>query len=197
MNSRKTCIFQITQVLLILSCSVSLISGCTTVDKAIFNTPTNPTSTSAPNTADPTPTPTPQPPTPENADDEQLDRLVRTRECIPPNESEYIFGTYKLGWAMGGSRHEGSLHMEGRKGKMIIQYFNESTNQTETVDQTMVLASCTRGLVMFGFNPVFADTGQKHPTYAADNLIYRREINGDTTIINKDDRGVTVPVKIE
>lgn len=195
MNSRKTYIFHITQVLFILFCTVPFISGCETVDKMIFSTPTDPTPTSSP--ADPTPTPTFQPSAPENTDDEQLDRLVRTKECIPPNQAEYVFGNYKLGWTMSGDRHEGLLLMKGRVGKMRIQYFNESINQTETVDQTMVLASCTKGLTMFGFNPVLADTGQEHPVYAADNLIFRRETNGDTTIINYDDQGVVVPVEIE
>lgn len=87
--------------------------------------------------------------------------------------------------------------MEGRIGTMRIKFFNPATNQTDAVDQTMVLASCTKGLVMFGFNPVVAGTDEKISTYSADNLIIRRETNGNITIINSDDQGISSPVEIE
>lgn len=172
-----------------------------TLDELLSDTPspssTNSTPVSSPDTPVSSPTST-SPNTPNTeSNDEQLDQLVKTRECRPPNEAEYVFGDYKLGWTFGGERHEGLLQMKGRIGKMRIQYFDEANNKTDTVDQTMVLASCTKGLIMLGFNPVIADTNQTHPTYVADNLIYRREINGDESIENQDDSGVTVPVEIE
>jgi hypothetical protein len=61
----------------------------------------------------------------------------------------------------------------------------------------MVLASCTKGLVLFGYNPTSVSTNQKHSTYSADNLIIKREANGDIRIINEDDKGVRVPVDME
>ncbi|GAB1541960.1 hypothetical protein NUACC21_46330 [Scytonema sp. NUACC21] len=201
MTSKKFRISYIVPSYLVIFCTILLINGCETIDREIFNakpTPTDSASTSSPTDATASQLSTFQPADSETTNnDEQLDRLVRTRKCLPPNQAEYINGTYKLRWTISGSSYEGLLYMEGRIGKMRIQYFNEVTKSTETVDQTMLLASCTKGLVMFGFNPVVAGTAQQHPTYAADNLIFRRETNGDVTIINYDDRGVTALVEIE
>ena len=202
-------IFHVCRSLFIVIFTIFLASGCATIDKMFSN------ATPSPSPADSIPSPSPEssasPSTSKSrnsqstesrnsknrSNDEQLDQLVKTRECLPPNQAEYVSGNYKLGWTMGGSRYEGLLRMEGRIGKMRIQYFNEATNETETVDQTMVLASCTKGLIILGFNPVLASTTQKHPKYAADNLIFRRETNGTVTIVNYDDRGVAASVEIE
>jgi len=204
MSIKTTHKFYACQSFIVVFCTIVITNGCATVDKIISDptsTPSSPpTSTPSPPdnvTPSPTPTDTSQSSNPNAENGGSLESLPIPRECSSPNQAEYVYGNYKLGWTIGGSRYEGLLHMEGQIGKMRVQYFDEYINRTQTVDQTMKLASCTWGLVMLGFNPVFADTNQEHPTYAADNLIFRRETNGDVTIMNYDDQGLAVLVEIE
>jgi hypothetical protein len=67
--------------------------------------------------------------------EEQLDQLVTTKKCLPPNPAEYISGDFKLTWTVMASPYAGLLSMKGRIGKMRIQYFDEDINQSDTVDQ--------------------------------------------------------------
>jgi len=156
-------------------------------------------STPSPSPADSTPSPSPESsassstPKPNSSasqnadssnDEKELDQLVQSKECIPPNQVEYVYGNYKIGWTTASIRHEGILNMNGRVGKMRIQFFDQAANSTSAVDQIMVLASCTKGLVLLGFNPVVAGTNEKAANYITDNLIFRRETSGEFTLLN-------------
>jgi hypothetical protein len=197
-NRTKYQIFYVCKLFFICSCILFPINGCKNIDDMISPSSTNPTPDKSPNTSKSSSTSESSSVSPtSNSSNDKLQQLVKNKSCSPPNQSEYISGNYKLDWTAKGSHYEGLLEMKGEIGTMRIKYFNEEMNKTDIVDQTMILANCVQGLVVFGNNPVIADTDQKHSTYSPDNLIFRREINGDITITNKDDQGVSVPVEME
>jgi hypothetical protein len=215
MSVKKIHISYISRSLLALLWLAWTVNGCAAIDKIVSGPPSpSPTTTTAPSpspttTTAPSPSPTtttapsssPIPNVSESSGEsnieKQLDQLVTTKKCLPPNPAEYISGDFKLSWTVLASPYTGFLSMKGRIGKMRIQYFDEDANQSDTVDQIMVLASCTGGLILFGYNPTSASTNQRHPSYSADNLILKREVNGDMRIINEDDQGARVPVEME
>jgi hypothetical protein len=117
--------------------------------------------------------------------------------CRKPSESDYIYGNYRVGWMARGDRYEGLLSMQGSHGVMRVQFFNQAINSADVVDQTMVVASCPRGLILAGVEPVNPKTKEKHTTYSADNLFIRRNPSGNVIVEVVDDQGVTSPAEIE
>jgi len=187
------------QLLLVAMCSITLlINGCEAMDSFFSD------STPAPSSANSTPSsPLDTPVTPPTSksdssnpqidetindegerNEEELNQLVQSKECIPPNQVEYVYGNFQIGWTFAGTRHEGLLSMNGRVGKMRIQFFDQAENSTSEVDQIMLLASCAKGLVILGFAPVVAGTDEKAINYTPDNLIFRRETSGKITLLN-------------
>jgi hypothetical protein len=190
----------------LLAITILFTSGCTTIDKMLSKSTPSP---SPKNSESPSELIS-EPSKAQNAASEsskaqknddsntekELDQIVQNKECIPPNKTEYIYGSYKIGWTTASIRHEGFIRMEGRVGQMRIQFFDQATNNTHSVDQTMVLASCTKGLVIIGLNPVVAGTNKKADTYTTDNLIFRRETNGGLTLLNCYQGGCS-PIEME
>ena len=123
--------------------------------------------------------------------------VFRQMNCREPSETDYLYGTYQIGWAAQGIRHEGILRVEGDVGKMRIKFFNAGINAEDVVDQDMFLATCPQGLILLGENPRTPDTEDLHATYAADNILIRQETNGSFTLMVVDDNGVTAPLEIQ
>ncbi len=121
----------------------------------------------------------------------------RQMNCQDPSETDYLYGTYQIGWAAQGIRHEGILHLEGDVGKMRIKFFNAGIEAEDTVDQDMFLATCPQGLLLLGENPRTPDTEELHATYAADNILIRQETDGSYTLKVIDNRGVTAPLELQ
>ena len=117
--------------------------------------------------------------------------------CSLANEAEYIYGSYSINWSYAGLRHEGSLVMYGGIGVMRINFYNDRLQGTDSVEETMVLANCTQGLILLGFNPVVPGTNSSHPSYFADNIIVRRNVDGSIDLVNCDDQGLCLRVEIE
>lgn len=117
--------------------------------------------------------------------------------CRKASESDYIYGNYRVGWMARGDRYEGLLAMKGAQGVMRVQYYNPSTKAADVVDQTMIVASCPRGLLIAGVDPVVPQTDKKHPTYVADNILLRRNPSGQVIVELVDDQGVASPAEIE
>lgn len=173
-----------------------VVSGCQRIDEMLGLERLN---DSAPAPVNPSPAPinplpTPSPP-PSESLREQVDNFIYQRGCFPPNQTEYIDGIYRLGWTASGYRYEGLLQMEGSIGQMRITYFNPETNSSDFVDQYMVLANCSQGLVMMGLNPTDPETNEQHSSYVADNLLFRREPSGELIIANCDGQGECWPVE--
>lgn len=123
--------------------------------------------------------------------------IAQQRSCTRPNRSEYIYGTYKVGWTVQGNYYESVLEMRGDSGLMLTSYFNPNINRPELVLQTMRIQSCSFGLVIAGYSPRDPETKLPKRTYSADNLVMRRQPNGEIIIVNCDDAEVCAPATIE
>lgn len=92
-----------------------------------------------------------------------------------------LYGSWYLKHSVDGIVHQSVLEMNGHFGNMRTRYFDPTINRKESVDQQMVLKSSPYGLVLLGYNPVYAGTSTRHPNYAADNFLF--SINDDGTFI--------------
>ncbi|MEH2231138.1 MAG: hypothetical protein V7K71_16210 [Nostoc sp.] len=106
-----------------------------------------------------------------------------------------IYGSWQLKYSVDGVVHTSVLVMNGYSGVMRTRYF--SSNKRQVVDQKIRLKSSPRGLVFLGYNPVYAGTSTRHPTYAADNFLFAIEDDGSFTAFTCDDRRQCSPVDVE
>jgi hypothetical protein len=85
--------------------------------------------------------------------------------------------------------HRGRLVLgQNGQGMMRVSFRNARSGQDELIDEVMVMRNTPRGLVVLGYNPVFAGTNRRHPTYSADNFIIQRQ-NGQYVFFSVDDAG--------
>ncbi len=87
--------------------------------------------------------------------------------------------------------------MNGYSGTMRTRFRNTELDKTETVDQTMYLKPFSRGLLILGYNPIYAGTSEKHPTYRPDNFLFSIPPVGPPIFINIDDGNQRSPVDVE
>lgn len=88
-----------------------------------------------------------------------------------------IYGSWKLRYSVDGIVYESVLVMKGFSGSMRTRY-NDPRLGKQAVDQTMYLKNSPDGLVLLGYNPVYAGTNTEHPTYVADNFLFAIEYDG-------------------
>lgn len=108
-----------------------------------------------------------------------------------------IYGNWTLRYSVDGIIYQSVLVMDGHSGIMRTQFFSLNTGETEIVDQTMKLRSSAQGLVLLGYNPVYAGTNTPHPTYSPDNFLFQMQPDGTTVVFTCDDAGRCSPVEIE
>ena len=89
-----------------------------------------------------------------------------------------IYGTWNLRYSIDGIVYQSVLVMEGYSGMMRTRYFEPGINRKQVIDQEISLKSSPEGLVLLGYNPVYAGTSTRHPTYAADNFLFSIEPDG-------------------
>ncbi len=97
-----------------------------------------------------------------------------------------LYGLWQLTYSVDGLLYESRLYMNGYSGIMRTRYFDPRINQTQVVDQTMRLRSSSQGLVLLGYNPVYAGTNIPHPTYSADNFLFQIRPNGSLVVVTCD-----------
>lgn len=117
--------------------------------------------------------------------------VIAEQECSPSMSGVIEIRHY----GHGGIAHEGILYMNGCTGKMLTSFFDTDTNQTQTVEQTMVLRSTKYGLVWLGYDPIYQDT-RVPAKYNADNITMRRAVNGEWEVVNCDDANVCSEVEV-
>lgn len=100
--------------------------------------------------------------------------------------SSPIYGIWKLKFSVNGIVHESVVAMNGYSGAMRTKYFNPNLRRTQVVDQTIRLKSSSQGLILVGYNPVYAGTTRRHPTYNADNFLISVQPDGSRTIYTCD-----------
>ncbi|MEH1906188.1 hypothetical protein [Nostoc sp.] len=89
-----------------------------------------------------------------------------------------IYGTWNLRYSIDGIVYQSVLVMEGYSGMMRTRYFDPEINKKQVIDQEISLKSSSEGLVFLGYNPVYAGTSTRHPTYIADNFLFSVEPDG-------------------
>ncbi|MFN6526198.1 hypothetical protein [Nostoc sp. ChiSLP03a] len=108
-----------------------------------------------------------------------------------------IEGTWELTYSAGGIVHKSILRMDGYSGTMRTRYYNILLEKTEAVDQTMYLRPFAEGLLIVGYNPVYAGTSIKHPTYRADNFLFSILPDSPPIFVNIDDGNQRSPVSVK
>jgi hypothetical protein len=110
------------------------------------------------------------------------------------NASSPVYGSWTLSYSIDGIDYESILDMHGYSGTMQIRYFDYRLGETQVVDQTMYLKALPEGTILLGYNPVYAGTDIKHPTYTADDFWFSVQPNGSAEIIHCNDTEECSPV---
>jgi len=104
-------------------------------------------------------------------------------------EASYpLYGSWKLTFSVNGTVYKGYLIMKGYYGDLRVSYFDPQTRKKATIDEGMKLMSSSRGLVLLGYNPVYAGTSISHPSYAADNFMFAVQPDGSLVAFTCDDQ---------
>lgn len=108
-------------------------------------------------------------------------------------------GRWKLRFSTVGIVHESTLVMNGYSGWMKTRYFSPATKRTETVEQVMMIRPSAQGLLIVGYNPVYAGTNIRHPSYLPDALLFQINPDGTEILMTCDTtgRGQCSAVEIE
>ncbi len=120
---------------------------------------------------------------------------------IPATSSKLIAqsglkGQWVLQYSVNGTIYQSVLRMKGTSGVMVTQYYDPQCQCTQKVQQTMRLKSSAHGLLILGYNPRYAGTNKRHPTYQADNFLYQITPYGERKFVTCDDGGQCSPVEI-
>lgn len=104
-------------------------------------------------------------------------------------EANYpLYGSWKLTFSVNGIVYSGYLIMKGYYGVLRVSYFDPNRRKKATIDESMRLMSSSQGLVLLGYNPVYAGTSISHPTYVADNFLFSIKPDGSLVAFTCDDK---------
>lgn len=98
---------------------------------------------------------------------------------------------YEVFFTVGTTQHRAALYMDWTNGSGLMRVRYYSNGVTQMIEQTMAVEKTNSGIRIAGYNPVYAGTTRRHPSYIADNFYIFRDENGRVSIINVDDRNVT------
>ncbi|AFY70098.1 hypothetical protein Pse7367_1822 [Thalassoporum mexicanum PCC 7367] len=107
-----------------------------------------------------------------------------------------VYGCWDLEFSSFGVIYNSRLVMNGQSGIMRTIYFDVDDQRTQRVDQTMRLRNSSKGLLILGYNPVYAGTNRRYPGYSADNFLFQVRPNGKYLFGTCDDSGVCSPVEV-
>lgn len=108
-----------------------------------------------------------------------------------------LSGAFRLEYTAGTYVHQALLIMTGSSGKMRVQFFDPETERTELVEMNMQFKRTLKGDIIEGSEPTDVKKGKQHPTYAADNFVFKRYPNGELKVFNVDDNQVAVEVDMQ
>ncbi|MBD2626578.1 hypothetical protein [Trichormus variabilis] len=111
--------------------------------------------------------------------------------------SSPIYGHWKLTFSVNGTVYKGYLIMKGYYGVLRVSYFDPNVRKKVTIDEGMRLMSSSQGLVLVGYNPVYAGTSISHPTYSADNFLFSIQPNGSLVAVTCDNQQRCSSVEVE
>ena len=120
----------------------------------------------------------------------------RTTSCSEAQPQEYLDGNYTIQWTFRGSLYQGLLRVNGNQGELLVTFFNNAENKTQTILQDMKLYNCTFALVLFGINPRSLESEKQIYSYKSDNFFFQQGVNGELYFGNCDDQGLCSPIQI-
>ena len=120
----------------------------------------------------------------------------RTTSCSEAQPQESLYGNYTIQWTFRGSLYKGLLRVNGNQGELIVTFFNNAENKTQTILQDMKLYNCTFALVLFGTNPRSLESEKRIYSYRSDNFFFQQGVNGELYFGNCDDQGLCSPIQI-
>lgn len=99
---------------------------------------------------------------------------------------------YEVRFKAGVTLHRGALVLyDDGTGKMRVRYYDQNRQKTVMVEQLMRVENTDDGYRITGYNPVYASTGYRHPSYVADNFYLSQDEYGTVSVTNIDDQGVS------
>jgi hypothetical protein len=108
-----------------------------------------------------------------------------------------LYGTWNLQYSIDGIIYKSFLRMRGYWGSMRTWYFNPLISRTVAVDQTMQLKSSSSGLILLGYNPVYADTTIRAAYYNPDNFLFQVSTDGSLVVVTCDNARQCSSVDLE
>jgi serine/threonine protein kinase len=137
-----------------------------------------PTAQATPENSTPQPEPTASPAQSTDIDTPPTISLGNGRQEQASEPNAFIDGYWQITFSAGQIQHQSIMHMSGKNGEMVTEYFDVQLNKTQRVRQTMRLWSSSMGLIAKGYNPVDAETQQSHPTYQPDEILIQQKTDG-------------------
>ena len=104
------------------------------------------------------------------------------------NANSPLDGTWRLTFIGNGVVHSALLTMQGSYGVAKVTYFDSNLKRIQNVDQLMQLRSSSKGIALFGYNPVYSGTSIAAP-YSPDNFFFTVS-NDSLRVVNCDDKEV-------
>ena len=111
------------------------------------------------------------------------------------NANSPLDGTWRLTFIGNGAVHTALLTMQGSYGVAKVTYFDSNLKRIQNVDQLMQLRYSSKGIALFGYNPVYSGTSIAAP-YSPDNFFFT-VINDSLQVVNCDDKEVCSWVRLE
>jgi hypothetical protein len=111
--------------------------------------------------------------------------------------SSPIYGHWKLTFSVNGTVYKGYLIMKGYYGDLRVSYYDPNVRKKATIDEKMRLMSSSQGLVLVGYNPVYAGTSISHPNYIADNFLFSIQPDGSLVAVTCDNQQQCSSVEVE
>ena len=111
------------------------------------------------------------------------------------NANSPLDGTWRLTFIGNGVVHSALLTMQGSYGVAKVTYFDSNLKRIQNVDQLMQLRSSSKGIALFGYNPVYSGTSITAP-YSPDNFFFTVS-NDSLRVVNCDDKEVCSWVRLE
>ena len=111
--------------------------------------------------------------------------------------AETVSGCFDMVYSSSGISHESRLVMQGSQGYMRTRFFDTTAGKTADVGQIMLVGSSPRGILIYGFEPVYFGTSTRHPSYSPDNFLFSINPNGSYVSLTCDDEGKCSEVDIK
>ncbi len=114
-----------------------------------------------------------------------------SRACQNP-----IYENLGVEWSIQTIIHRGIINLNGCSGKITVSFWDGNTGKTAKVEQRIRVATTSLGTMLYGYNPVYPQSSIRYPNYAADNFLFRKQVDGTGMILVCDDAEQCSPAQL-